>query len=347
MLFSARLPLTSLIDMCRTLRHYLGAGLTLRDVFRQQASKGTGPVRDMAVRISKKLDGGEDLESALDAERAAFPPLFLSMASVGEQTGMLPEIFKELEKYFILQRKLRKQFFTQATWPILQFNAAIFVISGMIFMLAILTPPGSQPFDPLGIGLTGESGAALFILIAYGCVAGLFALYWIITRALRQKAFVDRMLLRIPVIGGCLLSLALTRFCLALRLTLESGMPIRRAAQLTLRATGNAAFESKIGVVKESLQAGEELTASLIKTGQLPYDFQNILAVAEESGRMTEVMQQQCEFYEEESERRLAMLMQMAGWGVWLVVAILILMVVFRIALTYIGMLDPDHPMYH
>src|SRR5260370_33664175 len=108
MLFSARLPLASMIEMCRTMRHYLGAGLTLRDVFRQQARKGSAALRPIAERISQDLERGEALEAALQREKAAFPPLFLSMASVGEHSGMLPEVCTELEKYYILQRTLQR-----------------------------------------------------------------------------------------------------------------------------------------------------------------------------------------------------------------------------------------------
>src|SRR3712207_2640441 len=103
MLFSSRLSLSSLIELCRALRHYLGAGLTLREVFQQQARKGTAEVRPIAARISADLEKGDDLETALGQERAFFPPLFVSLATVGEQTGMLPEVCRELERYFIVQ----------------------------------------------------------------------------------------------------------------------------------------------------------------------------------------------------------------------------------------------------
>ena len=96
MLFSKRLPLSSLITLCHTLRHNLAAGLTLRRVFRQQAEKGPQPVRPIASRISDKLEKGSDLESAVQAEEAYFPPLFISMATIGEESGALPEVFTEL-----------------------------------------------------------------------------------------------------------------------------------------------------------------------------------------------------------------------------------------------------------
>src|SRR2546429_10004960 len=87
----SRLPLSALVDLCRTLRHNLGAGLSLVDVFRQQAKRGPAALRPLADAIARDLGKGHDLEYALDKHRTAFPPLFVEMAVAGEQSGGLPE----------------------------------------------------------------------------------------------------------------------------------------------------------------------------------------------------------------------------------------------------------------
>jgi type IV pilus assembly protein PilC len=341
MLLSRRLPLASLIDLCRALRHYLGAGLTLRDVFKQQARKGTPAVRAVAERISAELEEGGDLEEALKREQDAFPPLFVSLATVGEQTGMLPEVCRELERYFTLQQSLKRQFLAQIAWPAIQFVAAIFVIAGLILILGIITEmnPGSQGFDPIGLG-TGPGPALGFLVTTFALLAAIAAAYVVAQRVLRQGV-VDGLLLRVPALGPCLRALAITRFCLALRLTLESGMSIKKALRLSFAATGNGAFAAAADVAQEAVMEGEELTVALGRTHLFPEEFGHVIAVGEESGRLTEVLEQQGNQYHEESERRLRALTMIAGGGVWLAVAILIIIAIFRIALTYIGMLDP------
>ena len=150
MLFATKLPLSSLIEFCRVLRHNLGAGLTLLHVFRQQAERGPLPVRPIASRISQDLEQGESLQVALKRERAAFPHMFVALATVGEQTGSMPDVFAELEKYFLMQQRLRRQFFSQIAWPLFQFFAALMVIALMLFVLAIF----NSPLAPLGTGKT-------------------------------------------------------------------------------------------------------------------------------------------------------------------------------------------------
>jgi type II secretory pathway component PulF len=338
MIFSRRLSLSALASLCRTLRHYLGAGLTLRDVFRQQANKGSAEVRPVAGRIITGLESGDDLEDVLRKETAVFPPLFTALATVGEQTGMLPEVFRELEEYYRMQEKLRRQFISQITMPVLQLVLAIFVVAGVIWILGMISNPGSQGYDPVGLG-TGTGPALGFLCGAFGLIGAVLGAYVIGKRVFRQ-GLLDGFLLRIPVLGPCLEALAITRFCLALRLTLETAMPIARALRLSFRATGNEAFAAVSPEAERAVKSGDDLTVALAATRLFPEQFRHVIAVGEESGRMTDVLEQQGKQYAEESELRLKALAQAAGWGVWVVVAGIIIFFIFRIAFSYINAID-------
>jgi type IV pilus assembly protein PilC len=343
MLFSSRLSLANLMELCRVLRHYMGAGLSVVDVFRQQARTGPSAVRPVAGRIAQSLEAGDSLQQALKREANSFPPILLALAGVGEQTGMLPEVFGELERYFQRQQSLRKQFMARAAWPMIQFVLAVFVLAALILVLGLLTggrAPDGKAFDPLGLGLSGPGGALIFLGVIWGTIFALAGLYAFLKRSLRERGSVERFLLGVPALGPCLRALAVARFCLALRLTTETAMPIGRALRLSLRATGNAAFVAQTAGVQETVGAGEELTAALERTRLFPEEFMRILAVAEESGRLNDVLKQQAEHYHEESSRRLAVLTTLAGYAVWGLVATFIIVAIFRIFGSYLKMLD-------
>jgi type IV pilus assembly protein PilC len=334
-----QLPLSNLIELCRVLKHYLGSGLTLRDVFAQQARKGPLPVRPVAQRISEELKQGGDLEHALEREKNQFPPLFVSLAAVAEQSGQMPEIFGELEQYFLMQQRLRRQFWSMVAWPLLQFFAAIFVIAGLLWILGLIgSMHNSKPLDPLGLGLTGGRGALIFLALVFGALGSLVGGYFVVTRALNQKAFFDRTMLQIPVIGACFRALALSRFCLALRVTTETGMSITRAMRLALAGTGNAAYEAGQARVRASLKAGEDLTTALSDRTLFSEEFQSIISVAEESGRLHDVLAHQTQHYQEESRRKLQAATFVLAALVWLTVAGLIILAIFRIfMIAYLG----------
>jgi type IV pilus assembly protein PilC len=344
-MFSSRLPLSPLIELCRVLRHYLGAGLSLPDVFRQQQKRGPASVRAASARIATALEEGDSLEEALKPEAKLFPPLFLSLASVGERTGMLPEVFSDLEKYFLRQKQLRQQFIARSAWPVIQFLIAVFVIALVIFVMGQLNPnPGAPSFDPTGLGLRGTSGALTFLGVIFGTIAAVAAAYLVASRSLSGQAGVDRFLLRLPALGPCLQALALGRFCLALRLTTESGMSIGKALRLSLRATGNNAFAAAVPQVEATVREGEELTLALARTGLLPEDFQHILAVAEESGELSEVLRHQGDHYHEEASRRLGVLTSVAAYGVWALTGLFIIVAIFRFYLQYLNLLNSFTP---
>ena len=97
---------------------------------------------------------------------------------------------------------------------------------------------------------------------------------------------------------------------MALRLTTETGMPITRAMRMTLRATGNEAFVARSELIEQSLKGGDDLALALTNAQLFPEQFLNIVAVAEEGGRISEVMEHQAEQYQDESRRRLTILTQ-------------------------------------
>jgi type IV pilus assembly protein PilC len=333
MIFSTQLPLASLIELCRSMRHYLSAGLSLLDVFRMLATRGSAPLRPVAQNILERLEQGDDLKSALKAEENRFPPLLLGLAQVGEQSGNLPEVFGELEKYLQLQRKLRRKFWGQAAWPLMQLGAAILVIAGLIFIMGLLPvseKTGKAP-DPLGIGLSGGSGAMIFLTVVLLLLATLGGVYLVLTRLLHKKPVVDRLLLQVPILGPCLEALVLARFCLAMRLTMDSSLSITRALRLSLQATDNAAYQIQSEAIVHSLKAGDTISDTLQRSGLFPWEFQQILVVGEESGLLPESLGRQAHHYQELAEHRLVLLSQAASWGVWLFVALLIGFAIFRI----------------
>src|SRR5947209_1100715 len=224
-MFSQRLSPGELVALCRALRHQLAAGLTLVRVLRQETQRGPMGVRALAGRLLTAVESGEPLSAALEREDAVLPPLFIAMAKLAEETGHLPEVLGELERYYLLEVELRRRFRGQMVLPVLQFVFAVCVVTGLIYVLGLLAAPGRPPLLTF-FGLGGVAGALAFFALAAGTPVALVILWQVLKRFGRQRRAVDRMLLRLPVLGPCLEALALGRFTLALQLTLDSGLAI-------------------------------------------------------------------------------------------------------------------------
>src|SRR5258708_25410543 len=198
-MFSRSLSSADLVALCRAQRHSLGAGLTLVHVLRQQAERGPRGVRPLAARLLPALEAGSGLGEALDHETGVLPPLFISMAKLGEETGHLPEVLGELEQYYQLELSLRRQVRSQSFLPVAQFVFAVLLIAGLIFVLGLLAGTGRPLLTIFGLG--GAAGALAFLGIVGGTLGGLALGWLVLSRWRRQRAAADRFLLRLPVLG--------------------------------------------------------------------------------------------------------------------------------------------------
>lgn len=342
MLFSSsRCPLPALVAWCRTLYHSLGAGLDPVRIFKSQAKSGPRALRDVAADVAAKLGKGESLEDAFEEHRGRFPPLFLELVAVGEQTGRLEDTFRELEAYYESALSVQRNFRSQMAYPAIQFVLAVFVISGLIFILGILAQSGKAiTTDPLGLGLSGTTGAITFMVVSFGLVGVVLALMKVAANNVRWRERMEGTLMMVPGWGPALLSFALQRFCVALRMCMEAGLRAEKTIRYCFRATSNSAFTSRVDRALSVVKQGREITEALLASGApFPDEFREAVLVGEETGNLSEVMERLAERYREESERRLKSVAQYTSWAIYGLVALMIVIAIFKIASIYMGAL--------
>lgn len=330
MLFSSSYcPLPALVAWCRTLKHSLGAGLDPIKVFKQQGKSGPMALRGVAKDLAAKLAKGASLEDALEPYRKRFPPLFVELVAVGEQSGRLEETFSELADYYETTLKVQRDFRSQMAYPAIQFVAAVLIISGLIFVLGML---GSR-MDPLGIGLTGTGGSILFLVVCFGFVGALLALMKLTANSVQWRARIEGMLLIVPAWGPAMLNFAMHRFCIALRMTLEAALRAEKVLHYSFRATANSAFMTREPEAIDAIKRGGELRDALHASGApFPHDFHDMIVVGEESGEMSELMEKLARNYLEEASRRLKDAARFTSWIIYGMVCLLIIFAIFSIA---------------
>ena len=338
MLFSSsKCPLPALVAWCRALRYSLSAGLDPVKVFKQQAKSGPRPLRALAGELAGKLAAGESLEDALEPHRNKFPPLFVELVAVGEQTGRLEDTFQELEEYYQSMLGMQRSFRAQITYPVIQFIAAVFIISGLIWILGML---GSK-MDPTGFGLTGTAGALTFLGCAAAFVITIIVILKVSAENVRFRARMEGMLLWVPGWGPAFLAFAVLRFAVALRMCAEAGLRAELTLHYCFRATANAAFQRGEARAVEVVKRGGELTDALQASGApFPPEFRDMLEMGEETGNTSEVMERLAARLREDAERKMKLAAQFTGYAIYGLVALMIIFFIFRIAGMYIGAIN-------
>lgn len=331
-MFQTRLSLKETADWCRSLGSSLHAGLSILDAFRIAAKRGRPRIKVISNQINEDIRNGADLEEALRNRGDIYPPLFLAMAYVASHTGHLPEVLRRLEEYFRFQIRLRRQFLQQIFWPCIQLVAAIVIIALLMFILGIISEVNNSPSLKI-LGLSGTSGALIWLFSWAGLVVLFAGGYWVSKNVLRSGA-VDKLLMRIPILGPCLEALALSRFCFGLSVTMETGMSILKAIPLSLAATDNGAFTSLEKSIVKDVRDGSSLMEAFSAHREFPDEFLEVLSAAETSGTVPEAMQRLSHQFNETAEHRMAMLNTAVGWCVWLLVAGIIIYMIFQIFIT-------------
>lgn len=336
-MFSSRIPLPDLIDFCRLLRHQLGAGLSVLQVLKKQGERGRRSVSPVAGRLAGALQKGSSLSDALDSEQSSFPPLFLSMVKLGEATGHLAELFGELERYYQLELQLRRQFRSASFLPTVQFIFAVLIVAAVIWILGIIG--GLNRAEPMLMffGLGGAQGALAFLCSVASVIALVWTSYLVVSRLGRQKVWMDRLLLAVPALGPCLYSLAMSRFTLALQLTLDSGLSITKGLRYSLEATGNTYFAAHADVIVNALNKGQPIHEAFEGSKLFQREFIEMVVSSEEAGSVPEMMRHLTLQYQEETGRRMTMLTRVAAGAVWLGVAAFIVFAIFKLAMIYLN----------
>lgn len=239
------------------------------------------------------------------ARHPQFPPVFVNMVRSGETGGALPTILGRLAAYLEEMHELRSFLFGAMIYPII---LTLTSLVSMVLMLVLVVPKFAGIFQDMGVEIPTmtlvmfKAGLALqehwwhMVLAIVLGLAGLAAG----VRSSRGKAFRDRFLLGLPVLGTYMQKIEIARFCRTLGTLLESGVPILEAMQTVRGVVSNSIVHSAVGQALADLKRGDLLSVSLEKTGRFPSLAVSMIGVGEETGRLGQMLDKVGHLYDRE-----------------------------------------------
>ena len=332
----------ALAAFSRSLARMMEAGVDVRKSLQTSSQQSRDSrLASSTERIQKSIASGSSLAEAVGKEGDLYPPLFRDLVNVGELTGSAPDVFASLAKYYEARVQQVREFRSQIAWPVIQLVAAVGIVGLLIFILGLLpAQPDGKPFDVIGLGLYGSSGATTWFLGWLAAAAGGFFAWKIIANNAAGQMALHPFLLRIPVIGKCMQSFAISRFSWCFALTQQAGMSLRPSLECSLKATANGAFISAEPLIWSELNDGESMTDALTVSQLFPTEYLQVVATAEETGTVPEQLDRLSHLFDEEARRAMQRMTAFFSGAIWLSVAILIIFFIFRIAMFYVNMLN-------
>lgn len=341
MLLEPRFSNKALTELCHRLSVETDAGIDVRRTWQREADNAPPRLRPYMNQVRDAVNHGESVSLALAGTGHVFPPLFLEMSRVGEESGTLGRVYKNLESHYRRSQQAQRIFLAAITWPMLELGAAIVIIGALIWVLGIVAARNhGEPIDILGFGLIGTKGLLIYINFIFAvslCIAGLVVA---IQRGMLWTRPIQHAFLKIPAVGPAIEKIALSRLAWALHLTLNTAMDLRRVVPLAVRATGNDHYIQHSDQIVADIAAGQPIHVAFAGSSAFPADFLDALEVAEESGQLVESMGRLSKRYEEEAESAVRTLSTIFGFAVGILVMGLITLLIFRLFGFYLGTIN-------
>lgn len=297
-----------LIMFCRQMYTITKAGIPLtRGLRGLAASIRHEAFRDILNDIAERLESGTTLSRSLRAHPKVFNDLFVSMIAVGETSGKLDEVFKQIAFYIERDEETKKRVKSALRYPsFVSIALVIAIITINIFVIPAFADMFAK-FDAelplvtqflIGMSSLFTNYWYLLILVAGGTAFGFS--YFIQTE--QGKIWWGRKKLKLPIVGELIDRASMARYSRSFSLMLYAGVPITQALSLCALSIDNAYLAQKISRIREGVSRGE----SLMRTHNQAQIFTplvlQMIAVGEESGQIEELLTEVAEFYEREVE---------------------------------------------
>jgi type IV pilus assembly protein PilC len=335
---ASRLGLKNLTSFSRQLGTMLNAGLPIRRALAVVERSARSPMKGIFHRVGIAIEQGDSVSDALKREGGAFPLLYIRLVRMGEVVGNLDKVFSRLAEYYEFVRAMWMRLISSLTYPILEYFAAVGVLSLATYILDMVDTAKMVP-RPIP-GLSGVMVLVVGILLFAAPIAAYFAA----TRLFGGLRATHEIMLRIPVVGNVMRALALARFSWSMELMTDAGVNIFDALQWSMEATANGAFEGQTPTIIQNVKDGVALSESLRASGLFPHDYLEMMHVGEESGSMPDMFKRLAQNYFEQAERALSALTTVLGWCIWICVAAVIIFFIFRFFSMYIGSINSMMP---
>lgn len=336
----ARIGTSALIRLLDRVGTATRAGVDARSIWDKEAVRGSTAHRAKCSLVSEQLNAGVTLGKAMQSTDGYFPSLVCDLIEIGDKTGRLDVVMAGLAEHYRHMTSMKRLFLVGIAWPAIQLGAAIFIVGLLIWVMGIIGKmPNGEPIDILGFGLIGTRGLLIYMAIVSSVLGACVILGLALVRG-QLGAEPMRLALRLPVIGGCLKASALSRLAWTLSIALDSGLDARRAVRLSIRSTQNAYYTSQSDVVETAVAEGREFHEGMREAGVFPEEFVDSLEMAELSGTQVDSLDQLAVDYRQRAQASSKVLTLAATFAVWGGTAVILIALIFRLAMFYIGILN-------
>ncbi len=263
-------------------------------------------MKKLVDTIRNDIEGGSSLSEAISKHPVQFDELYRGLVVAGEGAGVLETVLETIASYKenieALKGKIRKALF----YPTMTIAVAIIVSA---VLLIFVVPQFEEVFKDFGADLPAFTQlivAASRFMVAYWwlllaiTIGAISAFIFFKKRSPEFQHFLDRMILKVPVIGQIMHNSAIARFSRTLAVTFKAGVPLVEALDTIAGATGNTVYEKAVLRIRDDVAVGYPVNMAMKQTQLFPHMVVQMTAIGEEAGALDAMLFKVAEYYEQE-----------------------------------------------
>jgi len=265
---------------------------------------------ELIMGVKTSIEGGSSFAESLAKYPLHFDDLFVNLVDAGERSGTLETLLDKVATYKEKTEAIKKKVKKAMTYPSAVLVVA-FIVTGIL--LYFVVPQFEDLFKGFGADLPAFTVMVIslsrfvqdqwfFILSVLG--GSIYAFFYFHKRSPKMRRFMDRALLKVPVVGDILYKSAVARYARTLSTMFAAGVPLVEALDSVARASGNIVFQDAILIMKDQVSTGQQLQLTMQQSGMFPSMATQMVAIGEESGSLDEMCAKVADFYEAEVDNQ-------------------------------------------
>ena len=263
-------------------------------------------MKQLINSIRSDIESGSSMHEALSKHPVQFDELYRNLVKAGESAGVLETVLDTVATYKenieSLKGKIKKALFYPAT------VVAVAIIVSAILLIFVV-PQFQKTFQSFGADLPA------FTLMIIAASDFMIAWWWMVLLLVIGSAigfimaknrspafahFLDRAMLKLPVVGQILHNSAVARFARTLAVTFKAGVPLVEALETVAGATGNVVYEKAVNRIRDDVAVGYPVNLAMKQVNLFPHMVVQMTAIGEEAGALDTMLFKVAEFYEQE-----------------------------------------------
>jgi len=321
----------------RQLSTLLKAGIPLAEALGALSEQVDNKKLEVVLaEVRQKVNEGSSLADTLAAHADIFPELYTNMVRSGEAAGNLDTVLGRLADFLDAQHALRSKVSGAMTYPI------IMVILGTVVMgvlMVVVVPKITSIFEDLGKALPWNTALLIFLSDMVGSywwavilvAAGSYVLYRRWSRQPKGRAVIDRLKLKLWLVGPLIRYVAVARFARTLSTMLAAGVPVLTALEITKKVINNSVLENVVEQARDAIREGESIAAPLKRSGQFPPLMVHMVAVGERSGQLEAMLENVAAAYERDVDGKVQRLTTILSPMLIVGMALAVVFIVFSV----------------